>query len=395
MSKALKFPNNFLWGSAVAAYQVEGGIENSDWSREYPAGRACDYWNRYEKYFDMAKDLNQNIHRLSLEWSRIEPEEGRFDMEAIAHYRKMLLALKARNIKSMVTIWHYTNPIWFSEKGGWENFKSSEYFARFVKLAVSELDEDVDFWATLNEPAIQLSQGYILGVYPPYKKNLFACAKAYLNFIKAHKLAYKIIHNFNQKAKVGAVCNIGYVSSSDKNSVIEKIGVFVWSQVRNFLFLDAIKKESDFVGLNYYFHDTVRFNLLEFPFLTISMNAKSKEGSDLGWEIFPEGIYYVLKDLEKRYKLPIYITENGIADAKDVHRAKYIADHLFWTHKAISEGVDAKAYLHWSLMDNFEWNAGFSQKFGLIEMDEKTLETKIRPSAYGYAKICKNNSLII
>lgn len=393
MPNILKFPKGFLWGSAVAAYQVEGGIENCDWSRKYPAGRACDYYNQYEAYFDMAKNLGQNIHRLSLEWSRIEPEEGKFDMEAIAHYRKMLLALKARNMRSMVTIWHYTNPIWFSAKGGWENSKSPEYFARFVKLAVSELDENVDFWITFNEPMVNVSEGYLRGNHPPFKKNIFAAAKVYLNFRDSHCKAYRIIHDFNQKAEVGVAYNSAHVRPARQSFIIEKIGAFAWNYIRDHMFLDDIKKEIDFFGLNYYFLDTIRFNPFKFPFIKIDKN--SKDGSDMGWEIFPEGIYHELKDIKKRYNLPVYITENGIADAKDKKRGKYIIDHLFWMHKAISEGVDVRGYLHWSLMDNFEWACGFEPKFGLIEMNFDTLETKIRPSAYEYARVCKANSLII
>ncbi|MDP3056935.1 MAG: glycoside hydrolase family 1 protein [bacterium] len=389
----LKFPSGFLWGSAVSSYQVEGGIENCDWSRDYPAGRACDYYNQYERYFDMAKELNQNIHRMSLEWSRIEPEEGKFDKEAIGHYRKILLALKARGMKSMVTIWHWTNPVWFSAKGGWENPKSSEDFTRFVKFAVSELGGNVDLWITLNEPMVNVSEGYLRGNHPPFKKNIFAAAKVYLNFKAAHRKTYGIIHDLDQKARVGIAYNSAYVKPANKNSIMEKIGVFVWDHIRNHMFLDEIKKESDFIGLNYYFLDTIRFDPLKFPFLAI--DNRTEDGSDMGWEIYPEGIYHVLKDLKKRYNKPVYITENGIADAQDKKRAKYIVDHLNWTYKAISEGVDVGGYFYWSLLDNFEWTYGFSKRFGLIEIDFNTLEAKIRPSAYEYAKICKNNFLMV
>lgn len=393
MAEVLKFPPDFLWGSAVSSYQVEGGIENSDWSRDFPAGRACDYYNRYEQYFDMAKDLGQNIHRFSLEWSRIEPEEGKFDQDAVEHYKKILLALKARGIKSMVTIWHWTNPVWFAEKGGWTNSGSSEYFDRYVKFISRQLDNLADFWITENEPMVHLSNGYLLGEFPPCKINIFAAIKVYLNLKKAHRKAYISIHDFNQKAKVGVAYNSAYVKSAHKNSIMEKIGVIVWDYIRDHMFLDGIKKQSDFIGLNYYFLDTIRFNLSEFPFLSI--DNKSKDGSDMGWEIFPEGIYHVLKDLRKRYNKPVYITENGIADTKDKKRARYIIDHLRCSHKAISEGVDLRGYFHWSLLDNFEWTSGYNQKFGLIEVNFDTLETKIRPSALEYAKICKNNSLMI
>ncbi|MBU4338526.1 glycoside hydrolase family 1 protein [Patescibacteria group bacterium] len=392
MPKTLKFPPGFLWGSAVSSYQVEGGIENSDWSRDYPAGKACDYYNRYEKYFDLAKELGQNIHRFSIEWSRIEPEEGKFDKAAVEHYKKMLLALRQRNIKSMVTIWHWTNPLWFARKGGWENSKSSEYFARFVKFAVPELDNLVDFWATLNEPGVLLSHGYLAGIHPPHKKSILGFAKVYGNLIKTHNAAYKIIHSFNQKAKVGIIYNATFVKSAHKDSIVEKICVKIWEYLRNRMFLNAVRNNADYLGLNYYFPDNIEFTPFKFPF--IGMSNRSKEITDMGWEIFPEGIYHTLKDL-KRYNLPIYITENGIADAKDAKRAKFIIDHLRWMHKAISEGVDVRGYLYWSLLDNFEWTYGFSKRFGLIEMDFGSLEARIRPSALKYAEICKSNRIIL
>lgn len=392
MPKVLKFPDGFLWGSAVSSYQVEGGIENSDWSRDYPAGRACDYYNRYEKYFDMAKELGQNTHRLSLEWSRIESEEGKIDREAIEHYKKILLALKKRNIRTMVTIWHWTNPIWFSAKGGWENAGSIRYYEKFVKLVVPELNGLVDFWLTLNEPAIHLSHGYILGIHPPYKKSLLSCARAYRNLIKAHNAAYKIIHVIDQKAKVGIVYNAAFVKPLHRDSAMEKIGVSIWEYFRNRMFLNVVKDNADYLGLNYYFPDNVEFKPLRFPFFGI--NNYAEEATDMGWEIFPEGIYHTLKGL-KRYNLPVFITENGIADAEDKKRAKFIADHLEWVHRAISEGADIRGYIYWSLLDNFEWTFGFDKRFGLVEMNFDTLEAKIRPSAYEYAKICKNNSLTV
>lgn len=392
MSKILKFPEGFLWGSAISSYQAEGGIENSDWSKDYPAGKACDYYHQYEKYFDLAKNLNQNIHRFSLEWSRVEPEEGKFDKAAVEHYKKMLLALRQRNIKSMVTIWHWTNPIWFAEKGGWENSKSSEYFARFVKFIVPELDNLVDYWATLNEPGTPLSHSYLLGIHPPYKKSILSFIRVYRNFIKAHNAAYKIIHNFNQKAKVGIVYNAAYVKPKHRGSIVEGVGVKAWGYIRNHMFLNDVKNNLDYLGLNYYFPDNIEFTPFKFPF--IGMNNYFKEATDMGWEIFPEGIYHALKDL-KRYNVPIYITENGIADAADSKRAKFIINHLKWMHKAISEGADVRGYFYWSLLDNFEWTYGFGKRFGLIEMDFDTLEAKIRPSARKYAEICKNNSLIV
>ncbi len=390
MSKTLKFPKKFLWGAAVSSYQVEGGIDNCDWSEKFPAGKACDYYNQYEKYFDLAKELNQNAHRFSLEWSRIQPSEGKFDREAIEHYRRMLLALKERKIKSMVTIWHWTIPAWFEEMGGWRNPKAAEYFARYAKFVAEELDDLVDYWITLNEPMIYVSFGYILGIFPPHKRNLLSSFSVLLNLAEGHKKAYKIIHEINKNALVSIAENCAYAEPQNKNSFFDKSATFLWEYLRTFMFFDLIKEYLDYLGINYYFHDKVKFTPFKFPFFNRA--NENKIVSDLGWEIYPEGIYHVIMHL-KKYNLPIYITENGLADAKDANRLKFIEEHLKWMHKAIEDGVDVKGYMHWSLIDNFEWTFGFSPRFGLMEMNYKTMEAKIRPSARRYAEICKENEI--
>lgn len=386
-SKQLKFPKNFLWGSSVSSYQVSGGIENCDWSEKFPAGQACDYYNKYEKYFDLAKELNQNVHRFSLSWSKIQPEEGKFNRQAIIHYRKMLLALRKRGIKPIVTIWHWTLPLWMSEKGGWENSKFPEYFEQYTRFVVEELDDLVDFWLTTNEPMIYTSLAYVLGKFPPQKNNPLAVPKVFYNFLKTHKKAYKAIHDINENAKVGVAQNLSFVDAYNKNSILNKVIASAFNFFRNRLFLKLTKNYQDFLGINYYFHDRVKI-VYSFPFLKIE--NEDKKVSDLGWEIYPEGIYYVLKDLQK-YNLPIYITENGLADAEDKNRAEFIKEHLKYIHKAIEKGVDVRGYMHWSLLDNFEWADGFKPRFGLIEMDYKDMSTKIRKSAREYARICEAN----
>ncbi len=392
MSQArLKFPKDFLWGAAVSSYQVEGGIENCDWSKDFPAGKACDYYNRYEKYFDLARKLNHNVHRFSLEWSRIQPEEGRFDRREIEHYRKMLLALRRRKIKSMVTIWHWTLPLWLSRRGGWQNRQSPNYFDQFVRFVVQELDDLVDFWITINEPMIYISLAYLFGEFPPHKRNILKSLEVFRNLVKAHKKAYVTIHDFNRSAKVGVARNCAYITPFRKDSIFDNCGVLAWKYLHNRLFYDFTDGFHDYLGVNYYFHNRIRFTPLRFPFF--ACDNENKNISDLGWEIYPRGIYYVLMYL-KEYNLPIYITENGIADAADRKREKFIKEHLKWVHKAISEGANVRGYLYWSLIDNFEWTHGFEPRLGLVEMKYKTLETKVRRSAYEYARICEKNEVV-
>ena len=382
--KNLKFPDGFYWGAATSAYQVEGGINNCDWAKVYPAGIACDHYNLYEKDFDIAKSLGHNAHRFSIEWSRIEPEKGKFDEEEIEHYRNVIKALRGRGIEPFITLWHWTLPYWVAEKGGWEKRKTIKYFERYVEKIIKELGDDIRFWITLNEPDdIYSIFSYLKGIWPPQKKSIIKTIIVLNNLIKAHKKVYKIIHQNNPSAKIGFANNVVHYESYH-NTLINNFLKFLVDYFWNFWFLNWTIKYNDFIGCNYY------HNLINYGF-NKNLNM---ETSDVGWEICPTGIYYVLKTL-KKYNLPIYITENGIADAKDEKRERFIKDHLYWIHKAIQEGVDVRGYFYWSLLDNFEWDKGFWPRFGLVEVDYKTMNRKVRPSAYEYAKICKENKLEI
>ncbi len=395
----IKFPENFYWGASTSSHQVEGGNVNdwSEWekgsaedlarqankhfdlsqqkkfpemfqSRNYISGRTCDHYHKFKEDFDIAKKLNHNAHRFSIEWSRIEPREGFIDQKEIEHYRQVLIALKERGIEPFVTLYHWTLPNWLARKGGWLNPKAPYYFDRYVKIISENLFDYVNFWITLNEPNVYASNSYLKGNWTPQKKSIFKYFNVLNNLTKAHKLAYRALKLIDLKCEVGIAKNNIYFEN------IPFIDYF-WNKY----FLNRIKKEQDFIGLNYYFHQNLFGN-------------KNESVSDLGWEIYPEGIYHTLRNL-KEYKLPIYITENGLADANDEKRTKFIKDHLFWIYKAIKQGVDVRGYLYWSLLDNFEWDKGFWPRFGLVEVDFKTFERKIRPSAYEYAKICKNNKL--
>jgi len=395
----IKFPKNFLWGAGTSSHQVEGGNVN-DWSkwekgnaeglakksetywqpwqkekfpemlqsRNYISGRACDHYHRFKEDFDIAKELNHNAHRFSIEWSRIEPKEGFIDEKEIEHYRQVLIALKERNIEPFVTLYHWTLPNWLAEKGGWLNPKTPYYFDRYVKIISENLFDYVNFWITLNEPSLYASNSYLKGNWPPEKKSIFKYFRVVNSLVKAHKLAYRALHLIDLECKVGIAKNNIYFEN------IPFINYF-WNKY----FLNKIKNEQDFIGLNHYFHQTLFGN-------------KNESVSDMGWGIYPEGIYRVLKEL-KKYNKPIYITENGLADKDDQKREKFIKDYLIWIYKEIEEGVDVRGYLHWSLLDNFEWDKGFWPRFGLVEVDFKTFERKIRPSAYKYAKICKDNKI--
>ena len=401
-----EFPKNFLWGSATSAHQVEGGNVN-DWSeweknnadrlareakskwrdwqqkkfpemfetQNYISGRACDHYNLYEKDFDIAKSLGHNAHRFSLEWSRIEPEEGKFNEEAIEHYKKVILALRERGLEPFVTIWHWTNPLWIRDIGGWENKKTVDYFARYVREILPKIDElkSVRFWIPLNEPNIYIGMGYLKGASPPGKKSFFKAIRVFYNLVSAQKRVYKIVKEFNSRSNVG---------TADAAIYFEMNGFFKFfiDYFFNRWFLEKIGSCKDFIGCNYYTRRPL-----------FSKNKDKSVISDLGWDIYPEGICGVLKSF-KKFNLPIYITENGIADAKDEKRTRFIKDHLRWLQKAAEDGIDVRGYLYWSLLDNFEMPEirGFWPRFGLVEIDYRTMQRRIRSSAWEYKRIIDN-----
>ena len=381
MSKVLKFPENFLWGSATSSYQVEGGIDNCDWAQEFPAGKACDHYHKFKEDFDLLEEMNLGAYRFSIEWSRIEPEPGEFDQEEIEHYRKVLKELKSRNIKTTVTLHHFTTPLWLTEKGGWANSEIVSYFNRYAEKVFQELDDLVDYWVTINEPLVYVGESYLAGEWPPQRKNPYLALKVIYNQVKVHRKVYDAFKEENPNSEVGIVTNNAYFEA---DHWWDKPMTSLMRYFNNDWFLNRVEAQTDFIGLNYYFHNNVKF-----PWRIDNENEKT---SDMGWEIYPEGIYHVLKDL-KKYDKPIFITENGLADAQDQHRKEFIKNHLRWVHKAMEEDVNVKGYFHWSLMDNFEWADGYEPRFGLVEVDYDTLGRTIRDSARYYSQIAKTNQI--
>lgn len=379
-----KFPDNFLWGSSTASYQVEGGIENTDWAqaaregRVPVCGRACDHYNLYEKDFDIIVALGHNTHKISVEWARIEPEEGVFDEKEIEHYKKVLDALHIRNIKPIVNMWHFTLPLWFSEKGGFENPRSPFYFARYCAYVTNRLDGKEDTYVTINEPLVLASNAYFKKNWPPFKKNPVAFLRVFKNLIRSHITAYEAMKKECPEIKIGISKNNIYFHSNANPFNMLYAGFMNWFWNRRFL--NGIKNHQDFIGLNHYFHHK------------FGGPKENYVKSDMDWDINPDALYKVLLEL-KLYKKPIIVTENGVADAQDSRRTDFIKGYVGAVHKAIEAGVPVSGYLHWSLLDNYEWAFGFTKRFGLVEVNYDTLERKIRPSALEYKKICDANAL--
>lgn len=405
-----RFPEGFYWGAATASYQVEGGIENNDWAvaaregRVPPCGVACDHYNRFEEDFDIAKELGHNAHRFSIEWSRIEPEEGVFDEKEVEHYRAVIHALKKRGLRPYTTLWHFTLPEWFVAKGGFESSQSPMYFARYASHIMSELGGDLEGISTMNEPNVYASLGWMKGLWPPfYRFSLlgmfkrvtesgdlraarpkrspftpFRYFKVLRNLARAHNEAYDAIKKIEKDMEVSVVKHtIAFDSAGGiLNTINMRVANYFWTS----FFMNRVVEKCDTIGLNYYHYR--KFG-----------DRDVYEKSDMDWDMNPECIYHALKILW-RYKKPLFVSEAGLADAKDQYREGYIKKQIAGVHKAVEEGVDVRGHMYWSLLDNYEWAFGFEQRFGLVEIDYETLKRTPRPSAYVYKQICEENRVL-
>lgn len=387
-------PKKFLWGAATSAHQVEGNNHNdwSEWEKlglvknKEQSGLATNHYHRFREDFALAKQLGHNAHRLSIEWSRIEPKPGVFDHEAIEHYRQVLQELRRLGLESVVTLWHFTLPIWAAQNGGWTNRQTVDRFGQYVDVIMQELGSLASTWITINEPTVYTTLAYINGYWPPQQKSYVKAWVAIRHLAKAHQLAYHIIHRRRPGDKVGVANNLSDFVPFNQGSPIDH-GLKAFAQYwHNQWWLDQTFDTQDFIGLNYYFHHPLRFRLT-WPLRWFEPHPRGdKPISDLGWAIAPGGLGRILRWL-RQYHRPIIITENGLADGKDIKRADFIRSHVAEIIKARQAGVDVRGYLHWSLLDNFEWREGISPRFGLVEVDYQTLKRTIRPSAYALREI--------
>ena len=405
----MEFPQNFLWGAATSAYQVEGNNAHSDWwewekrtGLKEVSGEACRHYQLYKQDFTLAKELGHNAHRLSIEWSRVEPLEGDFLDAEIEHYLEVVLCLRGLGLEPIVTLHHFTNPWWLARLGGWQNKKAVDYFLRYTEKIVARLCEHVRYWITINEPLVYIYFSYILGEWPPQKKSFFKAKTVFDNLIDAHVGAYRIIHRIYGEKKI----NRPLVSLAKNlqafvrcnNSLRNRCAVYLRNRYFNLHIIEKLKRSKalDFIGINYYtrmFVDAKTWNLR-----SLLLDKKEDEGLDvkknsLGWDIYPQGLYDLLLSL-KRFKMPLMILENGICTEDDNLRWDFIRQHLKKTHLAINKDVNILGYIYWSLLDNYEWDKGFGPRFGLIEVDYKTYARRPRESAKKFAEVCKTGVLL-
>ena len=412
----------FLWGAGTSAHQVEGGNNRNDWWdwEQLPgkirngdrSGAACRHWERYEEDLDLMRSMGLDAYRFSLEWSRIEPEQGRYDEAAIDHYRNVLLACRARGITPMVTLHHFTNPRWFAALGGWEVERNLPHFVRYARLAGERYGDLVDLWITINEPEVLAFRGYDEGAWPPGVKDRSRALLVIANLLEAHGLASAALRQIDRvdadgdgaAALIGVAKNwvlfeplrrwfpldvfSAWIQRNAFNVAVaralsgEAIDLSIPGARRVRRRADALRGSSDFLAVNYYTRWMVSLIGKE------PRRARpGAEVSDLGWEVYPEGLERAILDCAS-FRLPIYVTENGIADAADRFRPRFIRESLAALDRARARGADVRGYFHWSLFDNFEWSDGFHGRFGLCAVDfEKADLPRIpRPSAQIYSQ---------
>jgi beta-glucosidase len=425
----LKMPPGFLWGAATAAHQNEGDNHNNQWSvwEEQPnriyagqrCGQATNWWDLETAAadFDRAAELGMNSLRMSVEWSRIEPRPGVFDEAALRKYREMVSLLRTRGLKPLITLHHFTDPLWLTEMGAWEHPQATDFFARFVRRVVEVLGDLVTFWCTINEPLVYAYSGYLIGVFPPGVKSLPRALKVLRQLLLAHGRAYRLIHSLQNNAEVGLAHNMQVLLPANPHSRIDRGAASMLNRLVNHAMFEAITSgrmlpvlglgehvgpltdSSDYIGLNYYSTARVAFDLSQPSMLfarlfydpQMELSDRSQTGQPYG-EINPHGLYLALKQLAGYHK-PIYITENGVPDSDDDVRPRFIATHLAEAWRAVQEGADLRGFYHWTLVDNFEWCEAYGLKFGLFGIDPDTGERVPKTSAAVYGRIAQANGV--
>ncbi|MBN1534828.1 MAG: glycoside hydrolase family 1 protein [Spirochaetes bacterium] len=419
--KEYAFPKGFLWGTATAAHQIEGGNRNNNWweFEQRPgairngdsSAKACDHWNLYKKDFAWLTKLHQNAYRMSVEWSRLYPEPGRLDRKALDRYVAMIDELRKRKITPFVTLLHFTVPTWWDRQGGLLNRRREHlaHFEEFCTTVAEAFRGKGVYWNTINEISIVML-GYLTDEFPPAEKSFLKAARAVNTLLALHETAYRSVKRALPDSKIGLVHNMQMVQPLDPRSLSDR----ALARAVDFLFngsifrglktgrlihgkrLPGLRGSTDFFGLNFYNFMQVSRSL---PDMVRTATPDPTCGEEklcagIGWEPYPEGLYLALKRVAAEFPgMPVYVTENGIGTDDDAWRRRYLVDHLKMAHRAVEDGVDLRGFFHWSLMDNFEWAQGYMSRFGLINMDYRTQKRTLRESGRLYGEISLRNAI--
>ena len=391
------FPDGFLFGSSTAAHQVEGSNVNNDWwAWEHapgtpavePSGDAIDQLHRYDADFALLAGLGQNAHRLSLEWSRIEPEPGEYSRAALEHYRRVLGSLAEHGLTALVTLHHFTLPRWLAARGGWAARDAVDRFERYCERAAAALGDLMPYACTINEPQIVARFGYLEGAFPPGVRDPALWRRVTRTFIAAHDAAVRALGAGAGSPQAGICLQMPAMEPArpDDPGCVALCAELQREMVD--VYLEDLA--GDFVGVQYYTRERLD------PAVP-GHNARPAEGAPLtlmGWELFPEGLHRAITTAAAGSGLPVIVTENGIATADDAQRIGYLRDHLAQVGRTLDDGVDVRGYMYWSAFDNFEWNDGYRPTFGLVGIDrDNGLERVVRPSAEWYGEVARSGRL--
>lgn len=420
------FPPNFLWGAATAAHQVEGQNFNSDWwAWEQQPGKtknndssrtACDWWNGcWREDFDRARALGMNAQRISIEWARLEPRPGEWNASAFAKYREMIQGLRDRGMEPFVTLHHFTSPQWVAGRGGFENPEIAQWMARYADRAAREFGDIVNFWMTVNEANVYAYQSYMAGVWLAQKKDPRAYVNVITNLVRAHAAMFHAIKRVAPRAQVGYAQHWRAFEPLNPNSPLDRAMASFRSRMMNDLFYRTIEEgrvplpvgfnaaipeaygTRDFIGVNYYYHEHTKFDLANageiFGSSVLNQDApRLQQFFEATGNVNPHAFREILTILSC-YKLPIYITENGLYETDRDDQTRYLVTHLRAVHAAVQAGADIRGYFWWSLLDNFEWSEGYTPRFGLYRTDYATQTRTLKPVGSVYAQIIRANGI--
>ena len=407
-----EFPDGFLWGAATAGHQVEGGNVNADlWPLEWaedslfvePSGDACDHYHRYAEDIATLAELGLNVYRFSLEWSRIEPEPGWFSRAALDHYRRMIACCLEHGVTPVVTYNHFTTPRWFAGGGGWSDGASADRFARYAERVTQHLGDVLSWVGTLNEPNIMdlLEQtgavpvgagerGLVadpadsapsgVGGFDPARYRMGLGGGGLERMAAAHRLARDAIKSVAGDVRVGWTLALPDLQPTEGGE--ER---FERARARAELDWIEVSRDDDFIGVQTYTRNLIGPD-----------GAVRREGvqtMQTGWEVYPEALGHTVRLAAEHARVPVLVTENGMATDDDEARLAYTRAALKGVAAAIADGTDVRGYVHWTLLDNFEWMLGYAKTFGLVAVDRQTFARTIKPSAKWLGAVARVNRL--
>ena len=408
----LKFPKRFLWGAATSAHQVEGGQHNqwTVWELEnakalaaqspyhyddldswadvkraaktpsnYVSGKAVRHYELFEQDIELLSQLNMNAYRFSIEWSRVQPSQEVWNVEAIEHYKAVIAACRRRGIEPIVTLFHFTLPVWFAQQGGFERRVNVKYFVAFAERVMQEIGAGVKLVITVNEPEVYAEQSYLRGNWPPQQQSKRSMRRVLDNLAFAHNQVSSRLHATSRRYKVSIAKNSSYIYPGD-DAWLSVRSAALMQYWKDDYFLRKVAKHCDFIGVNYYFSDRV---------YGYRIHNADRRVNDLGWDMQPQYLEHVLERLYEAYKKPLLVTENGLADGNDKDREWWLKQTIVAMQHVVARNIPLLGYIHWSLLDNFEWDKGFWPRFGLYTVDYRTYKRTPRPSALWFAKIIK------